>query len=145
MTLNIHAVLVPYGPATAIELSDEQVADLGGGKRAAVIVSIGDRSARLRLGVMDGRNLIGISRAHRAQLGVDIGDEIDATIEIDGAERGIDVPEDLATALEAAGLRGAFDSATYSRRKEFARGVAEAKKPETRERRIAAVVSELQG
>ncbi|MCW3491816.1 YdeI/OmpD-associated family protein [Microbacterium sp. SSM24] len=145
MTLRIHAVLVPFGPATAIELTDEQVAELGGGKRAAVIVGIGDRSARLRLGVMDGRNLIGISKANRAQLGVDFGDAVDATIDLDQQERVVEVPDDLAAALHAAGVQAAFDALAYSRRKELARGVAEAKKPETRERRIAAAVEELAG
>jgi hypothetical protein len=145
MTLRLHAVLVPFGPATAIELTDDQVAELGGGKRAAVIVGVGERSARLRLGVMEGRNLIGLSKASRAQLGVDFGDEIDATIDLDGDERTVEVPEDLAAALEAAGARAAFDALTYSRRKELARGVAEAKRPETRARRVAAVVEELAG
>ncbi len=43
MTLQIHTVLAPFGPATAIELTDAQVAELGGGKRAAVVVGIGGR------------------------------------------------------------------------------------------------------
>jgi hypothetical protein len=143
MTLHIRTALVPFGPATAIELTDEQVAELGGGKRAAVVVGIGERSARLRLGVMDGRNLIGISKANRAQLGVDLGDEVEATVALDQQEREVDVPEQLAAALDAAGARAAFEALTYTRRKELARGVAEAKKTETRERRIAAVVDDL--
>ena len=40
MTLRIHAVLAPFGPATALELTDAQVEELGGGKRAAVVVGI---------------------------------------------------------------------------------------------------------
>lgn len=142
MTLQIHAVLVPFGPATAIELTDEQVAELGGGKRAAV-VGIGDRTARVRLSVMDGRNLIGLSKASRAQLGVDLGDKIDATIALDTAEREVEVPADLAAALEEAGVRGEFDALTFTRRKELARAVTEAKRPETRERRVAAAVEDL--
>jgi uncharacterized protein YdeI (YjbR/CyaY-like superfamily) len=94
---------------------------------------------------MDGRNLIGISKANRAQLGVQIGDEVVATIELDQQEREVEVPEDLAAALDAAGVRAAFDALTFTRRKEFARGVTEAKKAETRERRIAAVVAALAG
>ncbi|MFB7893843.1 YdeI/OmpD-associated family protein [Microbacterium sp. NPDC056044] len=143
MTLQIHTVLAPMGPATAIELTDEQVAELGGGKRAAVVVGIGGRTARVRLGVMDGRNLVGLSKAVRAELGVEIGDEVDATIDLDTAEREVEVPDDLAAALEAAGARAAFDALTLSRRKELARGVTEAKRPETRERRVAAAVAEL--
>ena len=145
MSLRIHTILVPFGPATAIELTDEQVAGLGGGKRAAVVVTVGDRTSRLRLGVMDGRNLIGISKANRAQLGVDIGDEIDAEIALDPQERVVEVPDDLAAALQAGGVSAAFDALSYTRRKELARGVAEAKRAETRERRIAAVVDELAG
>ena len=144
MTLHIHTVLVPFGPATAIELSDEQVAELGGGKRAAVVVGIGGNTAQVRLGVMDGRNLIGLSKAVRAQLGVEIGDEVDATVALDTAEREVDVPADLAVALDAEPrVRAAFDALSYSRRKELARGVAEAKRPETRERRIASALDEL--
>lgn len=143
MSLHVRTVLPANGPATAIELTDEQVAELGGGKRAAVIVTIGERTARLRLGVMGGRNLIGMSKAARAELGVDIGDEVDATIDLDVAERAVDVPEDLAAALSDAGAREAFDALPPSRRKEVARAVAEAKRPETRERRIAAADAEL--
>jgi len=146
MALHIHTVLAPFGPATAIDLTDAQVEELGGGKRAAVVVDIGGRTARVRLGVMDGRNVIGLSKAVRAQLGVDIGDEVDATIRLDTTEREVDVPGDLAAALDAAaGVRAAFEALSYSRRKELARGVAEAKRPETRERRIAAVVADLTG
>ncbi len=144
MTLQIHTVLVPFGPATAIELTDAQVAELGGGKRAAVVVDIGGRTARVRLGVMDGRNVIGLSKAVRSQLGVDIGDEVDATVGLDTAEREVEVPDDLAAALAAAsGARAAFDALSFTRRKELARGVSEAKRADTRERRIAAAIEEL--
>jgi hypothetical protein len=145
MTLQVHTVLVPFGPATAIELTDAQVAELGGGKRAAVVVGIGGRTARVRLAVMDGRNVIGLSKAVRADLGVEIGDEVDATVALDTAERDVEVPADLATALDAAGVRTAFDALSPSRRKELARSVSEAKRPETRERRIAAVREALAG
>ena len=146
MALRIHTVLAPFGPATAIDLTDAQVDELGGGKRAAVVVDIGGRTARVRLAVMDGRNVIGLSKAVRTQLGVDIGDDVDATISLDTAEREVEVPDDLAAALDsAAGVRAAFEALSYSRRKELARGVAEAKRPETRERRIAAVVADLTG
>ncbi|WP_203581292.1 YdeI/OmpD-associated family protein [Microbacterium hibisci] len=143
MTLQIRTVLEPFGPATAIELTDEQVTELGGGKRAAVVVSVGGRTARVRLAVMDGRNVIGLSKAVRAQLGVDLGDEVDVTVDLDTAEREVEVPAELAAALDAAGARAAFDALSFSRRKELARSVAEAKRPETRDRRVAAVVTEL--
>lgn len=81
MTLHVRTTLPANGPATAIELTEAQVDELGGGKRAAVVVRIGDREARLRLGVMGGKNLIGLSKAARAELGVEIGDTVQASID----------------------------------------------------------------
>jgi hypothetical protein len=144
VTLTISTVLNPVGPATALELSDAQVAELGGGKRAAVRVTIGDRTARLRLAGMGGQNLIGLSKAARAELGVEIGDAVTATVELDDAERVIELPDDLRAALEAdPRLMAAFEALTPSRRKEQVRGVVEAKRPETRAKRVAAVVTQL--
>lgn len=79
----------------------------------------------------------------RAELGVEIGDEVDVTVDLDTADREIEVPADLAQALDAEGARAAFDALSFSRRKELARGVSEAKRPETRERRVAAVLAEV--
>jgi len=140
MTLHVRTTLPAHGPATAIELTDAQVDELGGGKRAAVRVRIGDREARLRLGVMGGKNLVGLSKAARAELGVEIGDTVDAEIELDADDRVIEVPTDLASALDAAGAHAAFDALSPSRRKEFVRGIVEAKQPATRERRVQAAV-----
>ncbi|MGX9294179.1 YdeI/OmpD-associated family protein [Tsukamurella paurometabola] len=143
MALRVRTTLEPVGPATAIELSDAQVEQLGGGKRAAVRVTIGDRTARLRLAGMGGCNLIGLSKAARKDLQVEIGDTVDALVELDEDERTVDIPDDLAAALHEAGVREAFDALSYTRRKEAARGVTEAKRAETRERRIGAVVESL--
>jgi hypothetical protein len=144
VTLNIRTVLEAHGPATAIELTDAQVDELGGGKRAAVRVTVGDRSARLRLGVMGGRNLIGLSKASRAELGVEIGDAVDAAIELDAAEREVEIPDDLAAALDAdPRVRAAFDALAFTHRKEHVRAVTEAKQAATRERRIAATVEKV--
>jgi len=144
MSLEVSTVLEPQGPATAIELSDAQVEALGGGGRAPVRVTIGDRAARLRLARMGGKNLIGLSKAARAELGVEIGDSVTALIELDAAERTVEVPEDLAAALDAdPRVRSAFDALAPSHRKENVRSVVEAKRAETRERRIAAVVDRV--
>ena len=137
--------LEPQGPATAIVLTDAQVDELGGGKRAAVTVTIRGKTARLRLAVMGGQNLIGLSKANRAELGVDIGDTVDATIELDTAERKVDVPGDVAKALAKAKLRKAFDALSYTHQKEHVRAITEAKAPETRSKRIAAMLEKLRG
>jgi hypothetical protein len=142
--LTLTQTLQQSGPATALVLTDEQVEELAGGKRAAVIVRIGDKQARLRLAVMGGQNLIGMSKATRAELGVDFGDEVTATIMLDETPREVEVPAELAAAFasdpEAA---AAYDKLAFTHRKEYARWVAEAKKEETRQRRAAEALQML--
>jgi len=144
--LRLHTVLIGRGPAAAIVLSDEQVDSFGAGKVFPVAVTIGGRTARLRLARMGGENMIGFTKAVRADLGLEIGQEIDAVIRVDSAERTVDVPTELAAALDAEpALRAAFDALSYSARKEHARMVADAKQVATRERRIAKIVETLRG
>lgn len=141
--MKIKQKLTPHGPATAIVLTDAQVEALGGGKRAAVSVTVAGKTARLRLAVMGGQNLIGLSKANREALGVDIGDTIDATIELDDAARTVTLPDDAAKALAKAKLRKQFDALAFTHQKEHVRAIEDAKKPETRAKRIAAMVDKL--
>lgn len=143
--MKVKQKLAPQGPATAIVLTDAQVEQLGGGKRAPVTVKIGSKTVRLRLAVMGGQNLIGISKANREELGVEIGDTVEATIELDGAERTVDVPSDAAKALDKAKLRKKFDALAFTHQKEHVRAIVEAKKPETRTKRIEAMLEKLRG
>ncbi len=143
-TLTVTTTLEPVGPATAILLSDAQVAELGGGKRAAVRVEIEGRSARLRLAVMGGQNCIGMSKAARAELGVEIGDEVTATISLDEAPREVEMPAELTAALaDEPALRTAYEGLAFTHRKEYAVWVGEAKQAVTRERRAAKALEML--
>lgn len=143
--LRIRTVLEPFGPAGAIVLTDEQVAAISTAKAFPVTVTIGANTARLRLARMGGKNCIGFSKANRAAMGVELGDEFDAVIAADTAERTVDVPEALSTALADAGLNAAYEALSFTRRKEIAVSVADAKQDATRERRIAKALDELRG
>jgi len=143
MTLTLQTMIEARGPAAAIVLTDDQVATLGAGKAGPVTVTIAGTTARLRLARMDGENLIGTSKAVRAQLSVQVGDQVEAEIAPDRAERTVDVPPELTAALDEAGLTDAFGAWSYSRRKEAARRVAEAKAAATRARRVVKVLEAL--
>ncbi|MGN8025283.1 YdeI/OmpD-associated family protein [Microbacterium sp. 22242] len=143
--LRIRTVLEPMGPAGAIVLSDEQVAELSTAKAFPVAVTVGAHTVRLRLARMGGKNLVGFSKANRQACGLELGDEFDAVIVPDTAERTVEVPAELAAALEEAGLTAAFDALSFTRRKELAVSVAGAKQDATRQRRIAKAVDELRG
>ena len=141
-TLELKRNLEARGPAGALVLTDEEVDVLGGGKRAAVLVRVGDREARLRLAVMGGENLIGMSRAARAELGVEIGDELAVAITVDEGPREVAVPDELAAALASdSAARTAFDALPYTARKEFAGWVDSAKRAETRAKRVVETVA----
>lgn len=142
--LRLHTVLEPMGPAGAIVLDNEQVAQLSAAKAFPVVVTIGDRTGRLRLARMGGKNLIGFSKAVRAEMGIELGDEIDVVITADTAERTVEIPDALAAALASdPAAKAAFDALAFSRRKEIARSIAEAKQDATRERRLAKALDEL--
>lgn len=73
-----------------------------------------------------------------AQLGKRAGDTVDVTVALDLAPRELEVPQALAAALAAdAPLQRAWDGLSPSCRREYAQWIADAKKPETRDARIA--------
>ncbi|MDO5676435.1 MAG: YdeI/OmpD-associated family protein [Propionibacteriaceae bacterium] len=144
--LRFRTVIVPFGPAAAIMLTEEQASQLSSAKTPAVIVTVGERSARLRVTRMGGPVCIGLSKASRAALGVELGDEVEVTVALDTAERTVDIPPLLAEALEAdPAVKAAFDALSYTRRKEIAVSIAEAKQEATRLRRLEKALSELRG
>jgi hypothetical protein len=143
--LQLTTTLERRGPAAAIVLTDEQVAGLGGGKTPPVRITIGSVTVEGRIGRMGGENLVGLSKERRAALGVEAGDTVEVQIALDGGDRAVEVPPDLAEALAAAGVRDAFDRLAPSHRKEHVRSVTDAKKAETRARRVTAVVDALSG
>jgi hypothetical protein len=99
---------------------------------------------RTTVAVYGGTSFIGIRREVREQMGVEIGQTITLTIEPDTAPRTVDVPADLKRALaKNAAAKKKYESLSYSHRREHAHFVADAKKPETRERRIARVLDML--
>lgn len=140
--LHLTATLEPRGPAGAFLLTDEQVAAIGGGKKAfPVTVSIDGRTLALRLARMGGENMIGLSQAARAEARVEIGSTYDVEISADAGERTVEVPDDLAAALAAEpALEASFTRMAYSHRKEYVRWITEAKKAETRATRVAKAV-----
>lgn len=142
--LRIRTEIVHEGPAAHILLTDEQVASLGGAKNAPVTVTIGDRTARLRIGQMGGESMVGLSKASRAELGVEYGDEVEAVIALDTAERPIELPPELEAALaEDPAARAAFEGLSPSKRKEMARSIADAKAAETKQRRLEKALEQL--
>lgn len=144
--LQFRTVLEPAGPAIAVILTDDQVAELGPTKNPPVVLTIGDVSVRVRVARMGGRNMIGLNKQNRAALSVAAGDEVDAIVALDDAERTVEIPPELAAALAAdPEAQAAFDTLSFTHRREHAEAVAGAKKPETKARRVAKTLEMLRG
>jgi hypothetical protein len=141
-SLEITAELQARGPAGAFVLSEAQVAAVGeGAKRFPAATTINGHRLRTTVTRMRGEFLFGLSRAARQDASVEIGDTVTFTLELDEAPREVELPPAFEAALDAdPEARRAFDALAYSHRKEYARWVAEAKREETRERRVAEAV-----
>jgi hypothetical protein len=98
------------------------------------------RGSTMPLG--DGTFCVGITKAIRVSAGLEIGDPVSVTVERDDAERVVEVPPDLVDALRAhPSAAEQFGAMAYTHRREYATWVAEAKRPETRRRRIEQAVA----
>ena len=90
--------------------------------------------------------MLGVSQENRAAAGVAAGDRLDVTVELDDKPRVVDPPDDLAGALAAdPAAADAWSAWPPGRQKEAARQLTEAKKPETRARRLERILADLAG
>jgi Bacteriocin-protection, YdeI or OmpD-Associated/Domain of unknown function (DUF1905) len=119
-------------------------AALSDAKRPPVTVTVNGHEFRTRLAVYGGQPMVGVSKANRAEAGIDIGDSFEVLIEVDTAPREIAVPPDLAEALAGEPAAAAtFDRLSFSHRREYVQWITEAKRPETRARRVADALERL--
>jgi len=136
--IRLTATLVPRGPAAAVVLDEEQVAAVGeGAKRFPVVATVNGYTWRTTVTPMRGEFLLGLNREVRERARVNPGDSVKVEIGLDDAPREVDVTEPLATALDGDPVAGAaFKALAYTHRKEFARWIEDAKREETRQRRV---------
>jgi hypothetical protein len=143
--LEFRTTLHAVGPAAAVVLTDEQVAEVGeGAKTFPVKATVNGFTWPGRLSRRNGKNLIGMSKQIRDGAGAEGGDEVDVVIELDTAPREVEVPPALASAFKKDRAAGKlYDALAFTHRKEFARWIAEAKKDETRDRRVTQALEML--
>lgn len=85
----------------------------------------------------DGTHSMVVNGTIREAAGVTAGDTVIVTMEPDTTPREVEVPDDFAEALEQhQAAKEAFDSMSYSHKKEYVEWIVSAKKAETRAGRI---------
>ena len=142
MTLEV----IPTGASTAtVLMSQEQVDALRGSpgmSRVPLRIDYAGQVFQTSVSRYRGEWMMVVNREMR-EGGLTPGASYNVEITLDTQERTVSVPDDLAAALQQAGLRAVFDGLSYTHRKEYVRSIEEAKKPETRARRIATCVEKL--
>lgn len=115
-----------------------------GRARPPVEVTIRGHTWRTTPGVYGGVGMVVVNRAVKAATGVDAPDRVRVAMALDTQPRTVEVPADLEAALAAAPeARAAFAGLSVSHRREYVEWIDEARRPETRARRIVGTVERV--
>lgn len=129
--------ILQSGNTTGIEVPAEVVEALGGGKRPAVVVTVGSYSYRSTVASMGGKYLIPLSAERRAESGIKGGDAVEVELTLDTTPREVTVPEDLSAAMAGDAVAKAFfETLSYSNKLRHVLSITDAKTPETRAKRV---------
>jgi bifunctional DNA-binding transcriptional regulator/antitoxin component of YhaV-PrlF toxin-antitoxin module len=112
-------------------------------KRAPLKVTINGHSYQSTAVGVDGECRVVFPSAERLAANAKAGDSVVVTLELDSGYRSVDMHPELDAALSKSDLAEVFSKLSYSKRKELARQVNEAKAEDTRLRRIEKVLEAL--
>jgi hypothetical protein len=128
------AIPLPFDPKAAF-----------GKVRAPIKVTINKHTWRSTVAAMGGPPCIPFRASNREAAGVSHGDTVTVRVEPDTEKRTVTAPPDLLRALKVADATDRWKALSYTHQREHVEAIEEAKKPETRARRIAAAVTMLGG
>lgn len=131
------------GGAVAL-IPPDVTARLGGLKQMRITGTLNGTAFRSSTMPYRGAFYLGVHKATREAAGVSVGDEVELTVVRDDSPRVLELAPELETALAAEPkLRERFDGLSFSRRRELADPIADAKKPETRAARLEKALARL--
>ena len=119
------------------------LAELQANKRAPLKVTINGHTYQSTAVGVAGECRVVFPQKERLAAGAVAGVTVTVHLELDSGYREVVMPTELVEALDQAKLTEVFAALSYSKRKEFARTVSEAKSEETRVRRVLKVVEAL--
>jgi hypothetical protein len=110
--------------------------------RAPVRVSLGGHTYRSTIAAMGGPLCVPLRKSNREAAGLEGGETVSVTLDLDTEERKVEPPADLQQALAGA-LHASerWAALSYSHQREHVEAIEQAKKPETRARRIQAALA----
>jgi Bacteriocin-protection, YdeI or OmpD-Associated/Domain of unknown function (DUF1905) len=127
------AIPVPFDPKPVF-----------GKVRAPVKVTLNGYTFRSTIAAYGGEFLIPLRTSNREAAGVEGTETLKVTLELDEEAREVEPPADLVKALKAAPPAWErWGEMSFTHQREYAQAVEEAKKPETRVRRIESAVKAI--
>lgn len=136
----------PTGAGTFVRVPREVAAKLALKGRPKIQAVIAGHPYRGSLMPTPDGFCLGVLKAIQQSAGVSRGDTITVELDLDTAPRVVKPPPDLARELARNKKAAAsWESLSYTNKREMALSLEEAKKPETRERRLATALERLTG
>jgi Bacteriocin-protection, YdeI or OmpD-Associated/Domain of unknown function (DUF1905) len=132
------AELKRRGPGNFVDIPFDP-GEVFGEARPPVRGTVNGYAFRGRIAKYGGKYMLGFKRELREGAEIEEGDVLDLDLELDTEPREVDVPADLKAAFDDEAW-AAFERMSYTHRKEYADWIEEAKRPETRARRVAKAV-----
>lgn len=132
-----------FGNNTGIVVPEVNLIELNGGKKPPVKVIVNGYEYQSTIATMSGYFLIPLSKEHRTKSGLKGDDVVDVILELESKNRDVEIPDSLAQLLNENQLFEVFQGQSYSARKEMVRIILEAKKEETRIKRLNQVIEQL--
>lgn len=119
------AIPVPFDPKAVFGVA-----------RAPVVVRLRGYEFRSTIFTMGGERFVPLRRSHREAAGVAGGERVRVTLTHDTTPRVVETPADLTKALRGAKLLATWDTLSFTHQREHVEAILDAKKPQTRTRRI---------
>jgi hypothetical protein len=139
------AVLQPSGRGGGhiVEVPTKVIQALGGKGRIPVTATFNGvpyRGSIVRMGEVA---ILGVTKAIMEAAEVLPGEKLDVVVELDLEPRHVELPAEFAEALARSGLRDAFEAMSYSHRRQHVEAILDAKREDTRQRRIEAALNTI--
>jgi hypothetical protein len=137
-------LLLSKKTATGVEVPEEVIEKLAGGKRPPVKVTINGYTYPNTIAVMNGVYMLSVSADVREKAGIQSGDKVEVQLELDTQPREVEIPLVLQKALSRnATAKKFFETLSNSNKKRFTIPIEQAKTDETRTRRVEKAILEL--
>jgi hypothetical protein len=133
------ATIVRNGSACYIPLTFDPKAVFGK-LRAPVTVTLNGYSYRSTIAAMGGPPCIPVRKSHQEAARLDGINTLEVRLDLDTEKREVKPPADLVKALKASSAWDRWRELSYTHQREHVNAIEDAKKPETRSRRIERAV-----